>query len=128
MGLLERCRQLPKLHLSLHKAPENMTFVSHSSWGCSSSSFLRHPPLDDPACPLFKIFVSPLLFSVRPLLRYFRQFPSPHANLSPNPTNKRVTLSVQLSLSLRIEWPFFIKLCDRNFSFQMHITTLQKVK
>ena len=36
--------------------------------------FLRHPPVD-PACPLFKIFVSSLpSFLFHPLLRYFRQF------------------------------------------------------
>ena len=32
--------------------------------------FLRHPPLD-PACPLFKIFVSPPLFSVPPPFKVF---------------------------------------------------------
>ena len=34
------------------------------------SSFLRLPALD-PACPLFKIFVYPPLFSVPPLLKVF---------------------------------------------------------
>ena len=40
--------------------------------------FLRHPTLE-PVCPLFKIFVSPPPppFLLHPLLRYFRQFPSP---------------------------------------------------
>ena len=32
--------------------------------------FLRHPPLD-PACPLFKIFVCPPLFSVPPPFKVF---------------------------------------------------------
>ena len=34
------------------------------------SLFLRHPSLD-PACPLFKIFVSPLIFSVPLLFKVF---------------------------------------------------------
>ena len=33
--------------------------------------FLRLPPPLDPACPLFKIFVYPPLFSVPPLLKVF---------------------------------------------------------
>ena len=36
----------------------------------ASPPFLRHPPLD-PACPLFKIFVCPPLFSVPPPFKVF---------------------------------------------------------
>ena len=41
--------------------------------------FLRHPPVD-PACPLFKIFISFPSFLFHPLLRYFRQFLPPSRN------------------------------------------------
>ena len=47
----------------------------HSWWGDSSPSFLRHPTLD-PACPLFKIFVCPPLFSVPPPFKVFLTVPS----------------------------------------------------
>ena len=36
----------------------------------ASPPFLRHPPLD-PACPRFKIFVCPPLFSVPPPFKVF---------------------------------------------------------
>ena len=38
--------------------------------GVPAPPFLRHPPLD-PACPLFKIFVSPPLCSVPPPFKVF---------------------------------------------------------
>ena len=66
------------------------------SWGDSPQfargfqpPFLRHPPLD-PACPPFLKSLCPLpSVLLHPLLRYFRQFPHPHANpSSPNLTNQ----------------------------------------
>ena len=41
--------------------------------------FLRHPPLD-PACPLFKIFVCPSLFSVPAPFKVFQTVPPPSHN------------------------------------------------
>ena len=38
---------------------------------------LTDPPLDPACTPLFKIFVSPPLFSIPLILRYIRQFPPP---------------------------------------------------
>ena len=58
--------------------------------GVPASPFLRHPPLE-PTCPLFKIFVSPPLFSVPPflpLLRYSDSSPHPHATFCPNPAHQ----------------------------------------
>ena len=54
-----------------------------------SPPFLRHPTLD-PACPPFSKSFFPLpSFLFHPLLRYFRQFPHPHAvPYCPNPTNQ----------------------------------------
>ena len=45
----------------------------------SPPTILRYPPLD-PACPLFKIFVSLPFFLFHSLLRYYRQFPQPSRN------------------------------------------------
>ena len=64
--------------------------TAHSSQGGSSTPFLRHPPLD-PDCPppLLKTFVPLPSVLLHPLLRYFRQFPHPHANpSSSNLTNQ----------------------------------------
>ena len=44
--------------------------------------FFRHPPLDPIPPPLFKIFVSPLLFSVPPPFKVFQKFPHPHTTPS----------------------------------------------
>ena len=42
--------------------------------GVPAPPFLRHSPLD-PGCPLYKIFVSPLLFSVSPPYKVFQRVP-----------------------------------------------------
>ena len=59
--------------------------------GVPAPSFLRHPPLK-PACPLFKIFVSTLLFSIPPPFKVFQTIlPTPNAEncpSCPNPTHQ----------------------------------------
>ena len=57
-----------------------VTFLSyHSSWEDSTPP-TPWPSLIRPTSSIFKIFVSPPLFSVPPLLRYFKQFSLPSRN------------------------------------------------
>ena len=48
--------------------------IDHSFLGGSCPLPLRHPSLD-PACPLFKIYISPPLFSVPPTFKVFQTIP-----------------------------------------------------
>ena len=78
--------------------------------GVPAPLFLRHPPLD-PTCPPFLKFLCRLYsFLFHPLLRYFRQPPTPNLTQIPpaliqptsHPTNiNRLNLPVHLLLSIK---------------------------
>ena len=66
-------------------------FVTHNFWRLSRPPFLEHPSLDPACSPFLKSFFPLVSFLFHPLLRYFRQFPSPSRRQTlffPSPTHQ----------------------------------------
>ena len=92
-------------------------YIGISRKGVPAPPFLRHPPLD-PACPLFKISVSPPIFYVPPSFKVFSTVSSTLTQPPPaviRPTNlswfkqisKEQFLPVQQSLSIKNQFSIY---------------------
>ena len=77
------------LSISTHPVIQYLRLQWHSFYGGSSTPFLRHPLLETACLPFLKSLFPLPFFLFYPLLRYFRQFPHPHATPScPNLTHQ----------------------------------------